>query len=204
MILATNLSTYFRQRRLVLGLRPGQVARILGYRSVVGAANKIVRFEQTGDIDARFFRKFAMVLKVDRATILRLAEQDRREFLARWSAWANQSISPHLIAEMVPGYYMVHFFPDDVTRPEEMEKHAAQLAKNLHQRIWLVFSRKLSVCFDEGGHKRTVQEAAPGEPTEPYRLIRRSKRWSIFTSDGDDIDIRSLRWPQKRGPRAGR
>ncbi len=202
-LMATNLSNHFRLQRVALGLRPGQVARPLGYKSLVGAANKVVRFEQAGDINSHFFRQLAAVLKVDKPTILRLMEQDRREFLARWSEWANQPIRPHLIAEMVPGCYMVHDFPEDVTTPAEMERHAAQLAKELLQKIWLVYSRKLAVYFDEGGHKRGVQEAAPGEPTEPYRLLQQSKRWSIFTTDGDDIDIRSIRWPQRHGPRVG-
>jgi hypothetical protein len=200
-ILATNLSAYFRQRRLVLGLRPGQVARLLGYKSLVGAANKIIRFEQTGDIHSRFFRQLAALLDVDKATIKSLVEKDRRDFLQRWSEWANQPVRPHLIAEIVPGYYMIHYFSEGVTTPEEMENHAAGLAQELRQKMWLVFSRKLSVYFNEGGRKRAVQEAAPGEPTESYRLLQQSKRWSIFTIDGDDIDIRSMRWPEKRGLR---
>ena len=111
MILATNLSAYFRQRRLVLGLRPGQVARLLGYKSVVGTANKIVRFEQTGDVHARFLRQLAFLLDIDKATIKSLVEQDRHELLQSWSDWANQRIKPHLIAEIIPGYYMIHYFP---------------------------------------------------------------------------------------------
>jgi hypothetical protein len=176
----------------------------LGYKSIVGAANKIVRFEQTGDIHFRFFRQLAAVLGVDKATIKRLVEKDRREFTQRWSEWANKSIKPHLIAEIVPGYYMVHRFPEGITTPDAMEEYAAGLAQELRQKIWLVFSRKLAIYFDEGGHKRAVQEAAPGQPTQPYRLLQQGRRWSVFTTDGDDIDIRLMRCPQKRGPRVGR
>jgi len=202
--MATNLSNHFWQQRIALGLRPGQVAQLLGYRSLVGAANKIVRFEQTGDIESRFFRQLAAALGVHKATIQRLVEEDRREFVQRWNEWANQPVRPHLIAEMLPGYYMAHYFPEGVTTPYEMEKHAAGLAEEFHQKTWLVFSRKLTVYFDEGGHRRAIQEAAPGEPTQPFRLLQRSERRSIFTTDGDDIDIRSMRWPHKRGPRVGK
>ncbi len=202
--MATNLSNHFWQRRLQLGLRLADMAKLLGYRSLIGAANKIVRFEQTGDVDSRFLRQLTTVLGIEKATIKSLVEKDRQELVQRWSEWANQRIMPHLIAEIVPGYFMVHYFPEEVTTPEEMENHASGLANELHQKLWLVFSRKLTVYFNESGYKRAVQEAAPGEPTEPYRLIGQSKRWSIFTIDGDDIDIRSMRWPQKRGPRAGR
>ena len=187
-----------------LGLRYGDVARLLGYRSIVGAANKIVRFEQTGDIDRRLFQKLATVLVIDKATIKRLMEKDRREFVQRWNEWANQQIKPHLIAEVVPGSFMFHTFPEDVTTPDQMEGYAADLAWELHQPVWLVLSRKLIVFFDEGGNKRAVQEAAPGKPTEPYRRFRQGRPHSIFDGNGDDIDIRSMRWPQKRGPRVGR
>jgi len=202
--MSTNLSNHFRQQRIVLGLRPGQVARLLGYRSVVGAANKIIRFEQTGDVDSRFFRQLAVVLGVERATILRLMEKDRRELVQRWTQWARQPIKPHIIAEIVPGHYMKHDFPENVVTANQMETHASELASDLHQRIWLIFSRKVSVYFDAGGHKRAVQEAAPGEPAEPFRLLSQRKVRSFFDPDGNDIDVRSLRWPAKRGPRVGR
>ena len=168
------------------------------------AANKIVQFEETGDIDHRLFRKLATVLFIDKATIRRLMEKDRREFVERWNEWANRQIRPHLIAEVVPGSFMVHNFPDDVTTPDQMEGYAADLAETLRQPVWLVFSRKLAVYFDQGGRKRGVHEAAPGEPTEPFRRFRQGRPHSIFNGDGDDIDVRSMRWPQKHGPRVGR
>jgi hypothetical protein len=203
--MATNLSSHFRQRRLELAFRPGQIAKILGYTSLVGAANKIVRFEETGDIEYRFFKKLAAVLGIERATILRLMEQDRRELVARWTEWANQPIAPHLIARLLPGYFMAHPIPEELTTLDEMEAHASELAADLHQKIWLVVSRKLAVYFNEDGRKRAVQEAAPGRPLEPYRLLRESGKRFISTSDdGDDVDLRSIRWPEFRGPRAGR
>ncbi len=59
--MATTLSTYFRQQRFHLGLRPGDVARLMGYKSIVGTANKIVLFEERGDIRTDLFRKLAAV-----------------------------------------------------------------------------------------------------------------------------------------------
>ena len=66
--MATNLSSYCRQRRLALGLRPGQVARLMAYKSIVGAANKIVMFEERGDIRADLFEKLKAALGIDDAT----------------------------------------------------------------------------------------------------------------------------------------
>lgn len=199
--MATNLSNHFRRQRLEVDLRPGQIAKLLGYTSVVGAANKIVRFEETGDIDYRFFKKLAVVLGIERATIARLIDQDRRELVARWTEWANGRITPHLIARLLPGYFMAHPIPEDLTTLDEMESHASELAADLHQKIWLIVSRRLAVYFNEGGRKRAIQEAAPGKPLEPYRLIRESgKRFISASDDGEDVDLRSLWWPEMRGP----
>ena len=81
----TILSRYFKTRRLDLGLRPGAVARQMGYRSIVGAANKICQFEQTGNIHAELFAKLAEVLDIDTPTIERLVESDQRATFKSWS-----------------------------------------------------------------------------------------------------------------------
>jgi len=203
--MATNLSSHFRRQRIRLNLRPGQVATLLGYTSLVGAANKIVRFEESGDVDYRFFKKLADVLGIERATIALLIQKDRRELVQRWTEWANQPIAPHLIACLLPGYFMAHPIPEELKTLDAMESHASELAADLHQKIWLILSRRLAIYFNEGGIKRAVQEAAPGQPLEPYRLLRESGKRFISTSDdGDDVDLRSLWWPEFRGPRVGR
>jgi hypothetical protein len=201
LFMATKLSSHFRQQRINLNLRPRQVAKLLGYTSLVGAADEIVRFEETGDVDYRFFKKFAAVLGIKRATIAGLIEKDRRELVARWSEWANQPTTPHLIARLLPGYFMAQPIPEELTTLDGMESHASELAAELHQEFWLIVSRKLAVYFNAGGRKQAVQEAAPSQPLEPYRLTRESGLRFISVFDGDDIDLRSLWWPEIRGPR---
>ena len=120
-------------------------------------------------------RSLSPVLGIERAAILRLMEQDRRDnVVARWTEWANQPITPHLIARLLPGYFMAHRIPEELTTLDEMEDHASELAADLHQKIWLVVSRRLAIYFNEGGRKKAVQEASPGWPLEPYRLLRES------------------------------
>ncbi len=77
--LSTLLSTYFKDRRLALGLRPGEVARRMGYRSIVGASNQIGRFEETGSIHAELFVKLALALNIEQATVERLDGEVRLE-----------------------------------------------------------------------------------------------------------------------------
>ncbi|MGD0900756.1 MAG: hypothetical protein ABR915_23230, partial [Thermoguttaceae bacterium] len=113
--MATNLSTYFRQRRLQLGLRHGDLARLMGYKSVIGAANKIVIFEERGDILADLFEKLAAVLGIDEATVQQLVEEDRREFIRRWNEWANEPIEPHLVFRAIPGVFFEQEMPPSLT-----------------------------------------------------------------------------------------
>jgi hypothetical protein len=173
---ATRLSEHFRQRRLALELKHGEVARRLGYRSVAGGANKIVRFEQSGDIDAGLLLRLAEVLDVDRATIGELIEQDRREFFEAWNEWANQPIRPHLVERLIPAVYAHCGIPDEILGDvEAMERFASESAKKNHRLTFLVLSRRLSISFNEDGTRRSVNEAQPGRPAGPYMTLGKSR-----------------------------
>ena len=109
--MATHLSRYFRQRRLDLGLRHGDVARRMGYVSIAGAANKIIRFEETGDILAELFTKLAVALGIDRPTIDRLIDEDRRQFVKQWNEWANVPVEPKITFRPIPGVFCGYRIP---------------------------------------------------------------------------------------------
>ena len=194
--MATNLSNYFRQQRLRLGLRPGDVARRMGYKSIVGAANKIVMFEERGDIRPDLFEKLRAALEIDETTIQQLLEQDHRAFIQQWNEWANQPIEPHLIFRALPGVYFEQEISEGVETPEEMEQYAAEFAGRMHKKVWLVLSRRLSIFFDEDGTKKEVREAAPGELNSPYMQVGNSRQKFIFS---DGMGMRPLTEPEKHG-----
>ena len=178
-LMATRLAAHFSERRLFLGLRPGKVAKLLGYTSLVGAANKIVHFEETGDVDFRFFKKLATVIGVERATILRLMEQDRRELVAQWTEWANQRVAPHLIARLLPGYFMSHPIPDDLTTLDEMEMRASELASDLRQEVFKhFFIRRRGIRRSEEFEQRTgpTHRSMAGRPGCVSQDTRRTRR----------------------------
>lgn len=177
----TILSRHFKNRRLELGLRPGDVARLMGYRSVVGAANKICQFEQTGNIHAELFAKLAVVLGIDLPTIERLIEEDRRAIFEAWNEWANAPIRPHLVIKLIPGIFGTNEIPDAILGDQHaMEQFASGLARRAQKRVWLVLSRRLSIVFDEQGHRVRVEEAAPGEPNGPYMRLKGSRKTFLF------------------------
>ena len=140
--MSTNLSTYFRQRRLALGLRPGEVVCRMGYKSIAGTTNKIVLFEERGNVRPDLFEKLKAALEIDDATVERLIEQDHREFVQRWNVWADQPIEPHLVFRAMPGVYFRQEIPlslsskiaEGVETPEAMEEYAADFAKTFARR----------------------------------------------------------------------
>jgi hypothetical protein len=195
--MATQLSNYFRQQRIRLGFRHGDVARLMGYKSIVGTANKIVMFEERGDIRHDLFTKLAGVLGIDEGTISELVEQDRREFVQQWNEWANQPIEPHLVFRAIPGVYFRQEIAEGVETPEAMERYAAAFAKEYQKKVWLVLSRRLTIFFGEDGGKRQVQEAVPGRCNSPYMCVGGSKRKFLFTGA---MQMRPLNEFEKHGP----
>lgn len=182
--LSTHLSEHFRERRLALELRQGEVARRLGYKSIVGGANKIVRFEQTGEIDHKLLLRLAEVLGIDQATIAALIEQDRREFFDAWNEWANQPIRPHLIEKVIPAVFAKRDIPDEILGDTEaMERYASASAKKHKKLTFLILSRRLSISFNEDGTKRFVNEARPGEPAGPYMRLAKGRTAFLFDSN---------------------
>ena len=196
--MATNLSTYFQQRRLQLGLRHGDVARLMGYRSIFGTANKIVTFEEKGDIRPDLFDKLKAALEIDDATVQRLIEDDRREFLERWNDWADKTIEPHLVFRAIPGVYFERPLPDGMRLADEMEQYASEWAKDRHMKVWLVLSRRRTIFFDEDGGKKQVQEAVPGHCNSPYMCLGGSKQKFLFTTG---MAMRPLNEPEQHGPK---
>ena len=195
--MATNLSRFFRQRRIELGLRPGDVAKRMGYKSLPGPCNKLIYFEERGDVPLHIFQKLTAVLGIDDATINRLAEQDRREHLEAWTKWANTPITPHLEVRCLPGVFGECKIPPELTTVEEMERFAQELATKHHKKVWLVLSRKLRIYFTEEGINRGAQEAAPGEIAGPWMRLKGSNRKFLF---GGSQGITPITEPAKHGP----
>jgi hypothetical protein len=167
----------------------------MGYKSIVGTANKIVMFEERGDILAAVFNKLAVVLGIEDETIKGLVEQDRRQYLAEWTAWANEPVEPEIVFRAIPGVFAGHPIPEHLTTTEEMEQYAQAFATKYHKKTWLVLSRKLRVYFDETGRK-SVQEAAPGEINGPWMRLGSSRKTFLFGGDG----IVPITEPAKHGP----
>jgi hypothetical protein len=131
--MSTNLSRFFRRRRLDLGLRPGQVARLTGGR-LCKTATRICLFEERGSIDPRLFPRLQAALGITEAEVDEQLEMDRKEHLQAWLEWVKEPEQPHLIVRAIPGFYIEHRLPEGLDALEDMEQYAAAFAKAYRKR----------------------------------------------------------------------
>jgi hypothetical protein len=189
--MSTHLSRCFHQRRLVKGLKAGQLAQLAGCENIPKNGNRIRQFELTGDISKELFEKIAAVLEVDQATITKLVEQDRREFCEKWLKWVSEGIQPYLVVRLMAAIYSHRALPADITKMEEAEQWAASVATEEKKCCCLVWSRRISSWFDETGRLYGRTEATPGEPNVPWMVIG----GKTFTF-GDDLgSVSRVEWP---------
>ena len=170
----------------------------MGYKSIVGTANKIVRFEETGDIRGDLFRKLATVLGIEDATIQQLIEEDRRKYFAEWTEWANQPVKPEIVFRAIPGVFAGHQLPEHLHTAEEMEQYACDFAIKCNKKTWLVLSRRLKIYFDENG-KKSVQESAPGECNGPEMRLKNGRQSFLLGVGGGGFGITPITEPKKHG-----
>jgi hypothetical protein len=172
----------------------------MGYKSIAGAANKIVMFEERGDIRADLFEKLKAALGIDDATAERLIQQDQREYIAAWWAWANQPVPWVVYRKDVPMFVPPWPVPEEVTTQEGAEAWARQFAIDNHAPVVLYLSRRISVWIDRDGQITTRHEASPGEVTVPYMQLKGGGAKFRFTPSGSGLSIETVHFPEQHGP----
>lgn len=191
--MSTNLSRFFKQKRIALGLRLPDVARRCGYTNLSRGSNRIDRFEQTGDIHPDLYVKLAVALDIDQATCDRLNAEDAQQARREWLEYINEPIEPHIVFRAIPGVFIGKDLPEGCETIEEMEEAASDFARRSGKLVWLVVSRKLTIRFNEDGSKRSVEEATPDHPNSPWMRLRgRKGRPFLFGCDGGGLTLRPL------------
>jgi hypothetical protein len=143
----------------------------------------------------RTFREY--LVDLDLPSRLWLIEQDRREFIQRWNKWADEPITPHLVVRVIPGVYFEEEIAEGVRTTEAMVQYAADYARRLRKKVWLVLSRRLTIYFEEDGTKH-VQKAVPGRCNTPFMQLVGSKQKFRFT---DGMAMRPLNEPEEHRPK---
>ncbi len=165
--MATHLARHVRQRRLEQQLNLGQLSKACGYINVSKGINRLKAFEQTGKIHRDLLDKLATALGIDDQTIKRLHDEDFRE----WEKWVDEPIKPYLVVRYVACMYAPWELPTDVRTQADAEKHASDTARKYRLQVALVWSRRLTVFFDQQGERWMVSEATPGEANTPWVQI---------------------------------
>jgi len=186
--MSTHLSRFFRQRRQSLKMSFGDVARRLGYVNVTKGSNKVIKFEMDGCIRPDLFRKLAKVLEVSNDDIRRCIEADRGE----WQAWADEPITPHLVARVMCAVYSTKSIPPELHASREaMEEFASAFAKEWKWRVWLVLSKRTRVWFDEKGERTGITEDRFEECFGPYMRLG-AKKFLLGLVDGVGPSVRHI------------
>jgi hypothetical protein len=183
--MTTHLADHFRNKRLALGLRLGDLALHLGYkgsgRSRVHGCNRLNRFEETGRITETLLGKVAEALDIPNAKIDELREEDLRER----ARWLNEPIRPHMVVRLMAAVYSPVALPDGIESVEDAERYASEFARERRVQVCLVLSRRISVYFDADGSRGLVTEAVPGdEPNHPYMVVGGKKCLMTFEGFG--------------------
>ena len=171
----TTISSFFKSCRISKGLTRGKLAALAGYRNLSKGAGRVWYFETTGRADYDFVTKLASALCIDKQTLDRLIEQDRQECLAEWEAWSSTLIRKYIVIRLMSAFYTSIDLPVGITQLTDAETFTANVARQRKKRCCLVWSRRLSVFFDEHGQLERRQEAKPGEDIQPCMMVGNHK-----------------------------
>jgi len=192
--MSTHLSRFFEKHRISKSLKPGQVASLIGYTNISKGGSRIRSFEQTGSISRELFEKLAAFFEIDNGIIEQLVEEDRREFFHKWLAWVNEPIQPHLVVRLIAAVYSRRDMGPDIGTIEEAEVWAASVARESRLKCCLVWSRRLSIWFDETGSIVGRTEAVPGEVNVPWMRISGGKQ---FVLEDAPPSVKPVEWLKK-------
>ncbi len=184
----SRLVEYFTKRRREKNLRLSETARRLGYKNINRGCNRLTEFEHEGRIRGDLLAKLAAVLDIDEATVQALLEEDRQRFADEWNQWASEPIRPYIVTRLIPGVYNSTAVPDELATLEEAEVYASAEGRRLHCQSWLVWTRRMTVCFDENGVRTKIRELGPGDQSAPLMRLG-GKHFLLGTG--------VIKWPQK-------
>jgi transcriptional regulator with XRE-family HTH domain len=154
----SHVADQFRSVRLSRGVSLSQLARQVGYRNVSKGCRRIGTFEQTGQVTDDLLMKLAHALGVRAATVKELKYRDHQE----WERWVAEPIEPFLVIRVFSAAYCRRSLPNEITDLEQAEAWAAEIARQVHKRVCLVWSRREMTYLDCNG--QVEQRSADSTP----------------------------------------
>ncbi len=166
---SSHLSRLFESLRLQSGLKPGQLAALLGASNVSKVGSLIRAFELGEPLSDHWLKKLVTELQPDPADLHRCLELDQAEATEQlyrdrkaWEAWADEQIEPFLTIRYMPAVYGVREVPNAFCTPREhaednawartrAEEWAADELKRFRAMGFLNWSRRERTWYDKRG-----------------------------------------------------
>ena len=155
----THVSRYFAALRQQRGLRPGQLAALLGASNTSKVGSLIRTFELGEEISEHWLQRLVAELKPEPEEWARCLELDRIEAerqleLKRvaWEIWADQPIQPFLTIRYMAGVYGTREVPKAFCNShEQAEGWAADELKRFRAKGCLHWTRRECTWYDRCG-----------------------------------------------------
>jgi hypothetical protein len=185
--MSTHLSRHFKERRLALRLRPGELVRLCGYTKIAKWANRLQMFEERGTVERELLRRLQVALEIDHQTVSALIRQDQHDYLQAWLQWVNEPVPMCVRICRAPLFVPSFLVPEEISTQEEAERWACEQAKQLGP-LTLHVNRKVSVAIDGDGQVTGRHESSPDTVQLPYQQIGRHRFRFVFGPNGMTIE----------------
>lgn len=180
-------------QRKKLGLRPGQVAALLGATNISRVGSLIGRFEVGEPITDQWLEKLINALKPDPEELRRCleldqeeAEQQLEEDRRAWEAWADEPMDAYVWVRYMPAVYGVRDVPKAFCNSrEQAEGWASRELRRFRAKGYLQWTRRERTWFAEGGvNPRRFPDTFENSGSVGGMQIGHAQRRVLFGADG--------------------
>ena len=163
----TNVSRYFESLRVNQGLKPSQLASLMGASNISKIGSLIRQFELTGEISFYWLQKLINLLNPEKDELQRCIKLDENAKLKEFNKWAAQTIDPYLIIRYMPAVYASKEVPKAfIASRKEAEEWCSKELKKYKAKGYLNWTRIEQTFFKKGGLNPSRFKGSFKEP--PY------------------------------------
>ncbi|QPN66524.1 hypothetical protein [Synechococcus sp. CBW1006] len=192
----THLSRLLMAQRKKLGLRPGQVAALLGATNISRVGSLIGCFEVGEPITDQWLEKLINALKRDPEELRRCLELDQEEAEQQleadrraWEAWADEPMDAYVWVRYMPAVYGVRDVPKAFCNSrEQAEGWASRELRRFRAKGYLQWTRREQTWFDQYGiNPRRLPVTFENSRPIGGMQVGQSQRRFLLGSDGQVI-----------------
>ena len=178
----TYVSRYFETLRLNQGLKPSQLASLLGASNISKIGSLIRQFELTGEISLYWFQKLINLLNPEKDELQRCINLDHNTRLTEFNKWAGQSIDPYLTIRYMPAVYAIKEVPKAFTSSrKEAEQWCSKELRSYRAKGYLNWTKIDQTFFEKGGlNPRRFMASFEEPPCNAWMKVSGSSKKFIF------------------------